>query len=138
MESLWVWTGGREKLFWHRKQHEKARNAKDTVLDYKKLIEGYTKAEDWRVKENSSIGYSLGGLILGNSGAVTANYWLSEIYDDEIANAHRNCDIHLHDLSMLNGYCFTGDTVVKSLDGKNRTFEQLVKDNVKELWHQNS
>ncbi len=96
----------------YRKQHEKARNAKNTVLDYKKLIEGYTKAEDWRVKENSSIGYSLGGLILGNSGAVTANYWLSEIYDDEISNAHRNCDIHLHDLSMLNGYCFTGDTKV--------------------------
>lgn len=89
----------------YRKQHEKARNAKDTVLDYKKLIEGYTKAEDWRVKENSSIGYSLGGLILGNSGAVTANYWLSEIYDDEISNAHRNCDFHIHDLSMLSGYC---------------------------------
>lgn len=89
----------------YRKQHEKARNAKNTVLDYKKLIEGYTKAEDWRVKENSSISYSLGGLILGNSGAVTANYWLSEIYDDEISNAHRNCDIHIHDLSMLSGYC---------------------------------
>lgn len=118
----------------YRKQHEKARNAKDTVLDYKKLIEGYTKAEDWRVKENSTVTYSLGGLILGNSGAVTANYWLSEIYDDEVANAHRNCDFHLHDLSMLSAYCFTGDTVVKSLDGKNRTFEQLVKDNVKELW----
>lgn len=89
----------------YRKQHEKARNAKETVLDYKKLIEGYTKAEDWRVKENSSIEYSLGGLILANSGAVTANYWLSEIYDDEIANAHRSCDIHIHDLSMLSGYC---------------------------------
>ena len=89
----------------YRKQHEKARNAKDTVLDYKKLIEGYTKAEDWRVKENSTVTYSLGGLILGNSGAVTANYWLSEIYDDEVANAHRNCDFHLHDLSMLSAYC---------------------------------
>ena len=89
----------------YRKQHEKARNAKNTVLDYKKLIEGYTKAEDWRVKENSTVTYSLGGLILGNSGAVTANYWLSEIYDEEIANAHRNCDFHIHDLSMLSGYC---------------------------------
>ena len=89
----------------YRKQHEKARNAKETVLDYKKTIEGYTKATDWRVKENASIEYSLGGLILNNSGVITANYWLSEIYDDEIANAHRNCDIHLHDLSMLSGYC---------------------------------
>ncbi|HBB60115.1 MAG TPA: ribonucleoside triphosphate reductase, partial [Lachnospiraceae bacterium] len=61
--------------------------------------------EDWRVKENSTITYSVGGLILSNSGAVTANYWLSEIYDQEIANAHRDCDIHIHDLSMLTGYC---------------------------------
>lgn len=89
----------------YRKQHEKARNAKETVLDYKKTINGYINAEDWRVKENSTVIYSLGGLILSNSGAVTANYWLSEIYDDEIANAHRNCDIHIHDLSMLSGYC---------------------------------
>lgn len=118
----------------YRKQHEKARNAKNSVLDYKKTMDGYLKASDWRVKENSSISYSLGGLILGNSGAMTANYWLSEIYDDEIAKAHNNCDLHIHDLSMLSGYCFTGDTIVKSLDGKNRTFEQLVKDGVKELW----
>lgn len=96
----------------YRKQHERLRNAKDTVLDYKKTIEGYTKASDWRVKENASIDYSLGGLILNNSGTITANYWLSEIYDEEIADAHRNCDIHLHDLSMLSGYCFTGDTKV--------------------------
>lgn len=89
----------------YRKQHEKARNAQETVLDYKKTIEGYTNASDWRVKENASIDYSLGGLILGNSGAVTANYWLSEIYDEEIATAHRNCDIHIHDLSMLSAYC---------------------------------
>ena len=89
----------------YRNQHAKARNAKETVLDYKKTIEGYTKAVDWRVKENSTVSYSLGGLILGNSGAVTANYWLSEIYDEEIANAHRNCDFHIHDLSMLAPYC---------------------------------
>ena len=89
----------------YRKQHEKARNAKETVLDYKKTINGYINAEDWRVKENSTVIYSLGGLILSNSGAVTANYWLSEIYDEEVANAHRNCDIHIHDLSMLSGYC---------------------------------
>lgn len=89
----------------YRKQHEKARNAKETLLDYKKIVNDYTGRNDWRVKENSSIDYSIGGLILSNSGAITANYWLSEVYDDEIANAHRNCDIHLHDLSMLNGYC---------------------------------
>ena len=89
----------------YRKQHERNREAKKTVLDYKKIVDGYLKADDWRVKENASIDYSLGGLILGNSGAITANYWLSEVYDDEIANAHRNCDIHIHDLSMLSGYC---------------------------------
>ena len=89
----------------YRKQHEKARNAKETLLDYKKTVEKYTNNTDWRVKENSTVTYSLGGLILGNSGAVIANYWLSEIYDDEIADAHRNCDIHIHDLSMLSGYC---------------------------------
>jgi len=96
----------------YRKQHERVRNAKDTLLNYKNVIESYIDKSDWRVKENSSIDYSLGGLILGNSGAVTANYWLSEIYDEEIANAHRNCDMHIHDLSMLSGYCFTGDTKV--------------------------
>ena len=90
----------------YRSQHEKARHARDTILDYKKLIDGYIGSEkDWRVKENSTVTLSLGGLILSNSGAVTANYWLSEIYDDEIANAHRQCFIHLHDLSMLSGYC---------------------------------
>ena len=89
----------------YRKQHENARRAKETMLDYKKTIEGYTQATDWRVKENSSIEYSLGGLILANSGAITANYWLSEIYDSEISEAHKNCDIHIHDLSMLSGYC---------------------------------
>ena len=78
---------------------------KSTELDYKKLIESYLKVEDWRVKENSTVTYSIGGLILNNSGAVTANYWLNEIYDEEIAKAHKNCDIHLHDLSMLSGYC---------------------------------
>ena len=78
---------------------------KSTELDYKKLIESYLHVEDWRVKENSTVTYSIGGLILNNSGAVTANYWLNEIYDEEIAKAHKNCDLHLHDLSMLSGYC---------------------------------
>ncbi len=89
----------------YRKQREKIRNMKSTILDYKDVVDSYVKVTDWRVKENSTVTYSVGGLILSNSGAITANYWLSEIYDEEIANAHRNADIHLHDLSMLTGYC---------------------------------
>ena len=89
----------------YRKNREKIRNMKSTILDYKDVVNSYVKIEDWRVKENSTVTYSVGGLILSNSGAVTANYWLSEIYDEEIANAHRNADIHIHDLSMLTGYC---------------------------------
>ena len=89
----------------YRRQREKLRNMKSTILDYKDIVDSYVKNMDWRVKENSTVTYSVGGLILSNSGAITANYWLSEIYDDEIANAHRNADIHIHDLSMLTGYC---------------------------------
>jgi len=89
----------------YRRQREKLRNMKSTILDYKDLVDSYVKSIDWRVKENSTVTYSVGGLILSNSGAITANYWLSEIYDDEIAKAHKNADIHIHDLSMLTGYC---------------------------------
>ncbi len=89
----------------YRKQREKVRNIKSTIVDYKKIVDDYLKVSDWRVKENSTVTYSVGGLILSNSGAVTANYWLSEVYDEEIAEAHRNADIHIHDLSMLSGYC---------------------------------
>ncbi len=89
----------------YRKQREKIRTMKSTILDYKEVVNNYVKVEDWRVKENSTVTYSVGGLILSNSGAVTANYWLSEVYDEEIAEAHRNGDIHIHDLSMLTGYC---------------------------------
>ncbi len=89
----------------YRRQHEKMRNVNATMLDYKSIVDSYLKVADWRVKENSTVTYSVGGLILSNSGAITANYWLSEVYDDEIANAHRNADIHIHDLSMLTGYC---------------------------------
>ena len=89
----------------YRRQRAKLRDMKSTVLDYKSIVDSYVKVTDWRVKENSTVTYSVGGLILNNSGAITANYWLSEVYDDEIANAHRNADIHLHDLSMLTGYC---------------------------------
>ena len=89
----------------YRKQREKIRNMKSTILDYKEIVTNYVNEEDWRVKENSTVTYSVGGLILHNSGAITANYWLSEIYDEEISNAHRNGDMHIHDLSMLTGYC---------------------------------
>ncbi len=89
----------------YRKNREKLREMRSTVLDYKKLVDDYLRVSDWRVKENSTVTYSVGGLILSNSGAITANYWLSEIYDEEIGDAHRNADLHLHDLSMLTGYC---------------------------------
>ena len=89
----------------YRKQHQSLRDMKNTQLDYKNVVNNYLKINDWRVKENSTVTYSVGGLILSNSGAVTANYWLSEVYDKEIADAHRNADIHIHDLSMLTGYC---------------------------------
>lgn len=86
----------------YRKERAKIRNTK---LDVSKVVEGYVKKDDWRVKENSTVNYSVGGFILSNSGAITANYWLDHYYDEEISNAHRNCDIHLHDLSFLGPYC---------------------------------
>ena len=89
----------------YRRQREKLRKLKSTIVDYKEIVDSYVKVTDWRVKENSTVTYSVGGLILSNSGAVTANYWLSEVYDDEVAAAHKNADIHIHDLSMLTGYC---------------------------------
>ncbi len=89
----------------YRKQREKVRNMQSTMLDYKKVVDSYVNVTDWRVKENSTVTYSVGGMILSNSGAITANYWLSEIYDPEVAAAHKNADLHLHDLSMLTGYC---------------------------------
>ena len=89
----------------YREKHTKIRNMKSTILDFKETVNSYVNVTDWRVKENSTVTYSVGGLILNNSGAITANYWLSEVYDNDIAEAHRNADIHLHDLSMLTGYC---------------------------------
>jgi len=89
----------------YREKHTKLRNIKSTILDFKETIDSYVKVTDWRVKENSTVTYSVGGLILNNSGAITANYWLSEVYDKDVADAHRNADLHLHDLSMLTGYC---------------------------------
>ena len=87
------------------KNNEKINDKKSTTLDYKDIVDNYLNVSDWRVKENSTVTYSVGGLILSNSGAITANYWLSEVYDEQIANAHKNCDFHIHDLSMLTGYC---------------------------------
>jgi len=89
----------------YRKQREKVRNINSALLNYKEIVNNYLKINDWRVKENATVTYSVGGLILSNSGAITANYWLSEVYDEEVANAHRNAEIHIHDLSMLTGYC---------------------------------
>ena len=89
----------------YRRQREKVRNVNSALLNYKDLVDNYLKINDWRVKENSTVTYSVGGLILSNSGAITANYWLSEVYDDEIAEAHRSTAIHIHDMSMLTGYC---------------------------------
>lgn len=89
----------------YRKQREKLRNIKNTLVDYRDTVDKYLNVSDWRVKENSTVTYSVGGLILSNSGTITANYWLSEVYDDEIGSAHKSADIHIHDLSMLTGYC---------------------------------
>ena len=103
--SLAGYTDVAKAYILYRKQREKLRTMKSTYLDYRDTVNNYVNVTDWRVKENSTVTYSVGGLILSNSGAITANYWLSEIYDEEIAHAHRNADIHLHDLSMLTGYC---------------------------------
>jgi ribonucleoside-triphosphate reductase len=89
----------------YRDNHAKARNAGEDMLNYKKVVDGYLNVDDWRVKENSTVTYSIGGLILSNSGAITANYWLNEVYDKEIRDAHKNVDMHIHDLSILTGYC---------------------------------
>src|SRR5690554_6949366 len=107
-----------KKYILYRRDRERMRHAKETVFNYKKTVEDYLKIEDWRVKENSTVNYSLGGLILNNSGAITANYWLSEVYDEEIAEAHRRADIHIHDLSMLSAYCAGWD------------LEQVIKEGV--------
>ena len=88
----------------YRKQREKMRQVKSTLLDYKSLVDDYLGVNDWRVKENSTVTYSVGGLILSNSGAITANYWLSEVYDKDIADAHRNADIHPVSYTHLDVY----------------------------------
>ena len=89
----------------YREKHRNARAAGEALINYKELVNKYLKIDDWRVKENATVTYSIGGLILSNSGAISANYWLSEVYDKEIADAHRSGAIHIHDLSMLAPYC---------------------------------
>ena len=117
----------------YRKQREKIRNMNATMLDYKETVNKYVKVEDWRVKENSTVTYSVGGLILSNSGAVTANYWLSEIYDAEISDAHRNADIHIHDLSMLTGYCAGWSRENHICSGK--AFKRALQPDGQFSWH---
>ena len=89
----------------YRRDREKLRNLKSTILDYKETVNNYVHEKNLRMRENATASYSVGGLILSNSGAITANYWLSEIYDAEISAAHRSGEMHLHDLTMLTGYC---------------------------------
>ncbi len=89
----------------YRAKHEAIRDAKKLMLDIDATMDGYLRQSDWRVNENANVNFSLGGLILHNSGSITANYWLKNIYPEEVADAHRNADFHLHDLSMFSGYC---------------------------------
>ncbi|OQA57181.1 MAG: Anaerobic ribonucleoside-triphosphate reductase [Candidatus Omnitrophica bacterium ADurb.Bin277] len=89
----------------YREQHKKLRSDKKTVVDVVSSVNEYLYKQDWRVNANANQGYSLGGMILNISGKVIANYWLSHVYPEEVANAHRHGDIHIHDLDMLSGYC---------------------------------
>nr|WP_221439860.1 ribonucleoside triphosphate reductase [Spirochaeta isovalerica] len=89
----------------YRARHEAIRDAQKLMLDIDETMEGYLSQSDWRVNENANVNFSLGGLILHNSGTVTANYWLKNIYSEEVAEAHRSGAMHIHDLSMFSGYC---------------------------------
>jgi len=89
----------------YRARHEAMRDTRKLMLDINDTMDGYLSQSDWRVNENANVNFSLGGLILHNSGTITANYWLKNVYPEEIGDAHRNADIHIHDLSMFSGYC---------------------------------
>mgnify|MGYP003483649536 FL=1 len=89
----------------YRAKHDAIRDAKNLMLDINATMDGYLGQSDWRVNENANVNYSLGGLILHNSGTITANYWLKNIYSKEVAEAHKTAAFHLHDLSMFSGYC---------------------------------
>ncbi|MEL3899626.1 MAG: ribonucleoside triphosphate reductase [Treponema phagedenis] len=89
----------------YRAKREAVRNAQKLMLDINETMDGYLSQSDWRVNENANVNFSLGGLILHNSGTLTANYWLKNIYSPEIAEAHQTAAFHIHDLSMFSGYC---------------------------------
>ena len=89
----------------YRARHEAVRDTKNLMLDINKTMDGYLAQSDWRVNENANVNFSLGGLILHNSGTITANYWLNNIYSKEVADAHKHASFHIHDLSMFSGYC---------------------------------
>jgi len=97
-------------------------------INTKDIMEDYIRKKDWRVTENSTVSYSIGGSVLSNAEAIQSRYWLTEVYDEDIAQAHKNADIHIHDLGWYGGYCFTGDTRVKMLDGSSKSFIELVRD----------
>lgn len=111
----------------YRNNHSDIRLNNKLSLDIEKTMDGYLNDTDWRVRENASINYSIGGLILHNSGSITANYWLNKIYPKYIKDAHKDGDFHIHDLSMLSGYCFTGDTKVKLIDGTAISLKELAE-----------
>ena len=89
----------------YRARHEAVRDAKNLMVDINKTMDGYLGQSDWRVNENANVNFSLGGLILHNSGTITANYWLNNIYSKEVKEAHKTAAFHIHDLSMFSGYC---------------------------------
>src|SRR3990170_4387633 len=89
----------------YREQHNRLREDRRTVVDVDASMNEYLERQDWRVNANANQGYSLGGLILNVAGKVTANYWLSHVYPPEVGRAHREGDLHIHDLDMLAGYC---------------------------------
>lgn len=89
----------------YRAKHQNIRDTKELMLNINETMDGYLRQSDWRVNENANVNYSLGGLILHNSGSITANYWLKNIYPKDVADAHINADFHIHDLSMFSGYC---------------------------------
>ena len=89
----------------YREDRRKSRETKKALIDVEKSMNEYLRQDDWRVKANANQGYSLGGMILNISGKITANYWLNNVYPEEVGVAHRNGDYHIHDLDMLSGYC---------------------------------
>ena len=107
----------------YRAKHEAIRDAKSLMLDINATMDGYLEQSDWRVNENANVNFSLGGLILHNSGTITANYWLKNIYSQEVAQAHRTAAFHIHDLSMFSGYC------------AGWSIRQLVAEGLGGVWH---